>query len=74
MKEVGETVEEESPLERALKITDLMDLLKDVKMELGSILDTLIDLLPRQNPNYIQEYALLMARVRELIRDIEKYV
>jgi len=74
MKEVEETVEEESPLERALKITDLMDLLKDVKMELGSILDTLIELLPRQNPNYIQEYALLMARVRELIRDIEKYV
>ena len=49
-------------------------ILRSVKTELGSILDTLIELLPRQNPNYIQEYALLMTRVRELIKDIEKYV
>jgi len=72
MREVGETIEKERPLE--LKISELVDLLKNVKMELGSILDTLIDLLPRQNPNYIQEYALLMARVRELIKDIEGYL
>jgi len=56
------------------KVSDLEDILRSVKTELGSILDTLIELLPRQNPNYIQEYALLMTRVRELIKDIEKYV
>ena len=59
----------EMELER--KVRDLESHLKSVRRELGYVLDALIELLPRQNPNYFSEYAIILARIRDIIKDIE---
>ena len=53
------------------RVRDLETCLKDVKRELGCVLDSLIDLLPKQNPNYITTYAVIMSAIRDLIKEIE---
>ena len=58
-------------MELESRVRDLETCLKEVKRELGSILDSLIDLLPKQHPNYITTYAVIMSTIRDMIKEIE---
>ena len=45
--------------------------LRDTKRELGYTLDALIELLPHQKQENLSDYALILARIRDLIKNIE---
>ena len=69
-----ETIKELEITKLRNEVKELRDFLEKIRRELGAILDILIELLPHQKADEIHRIGVLMASVRDLIKEIEKYV
>jgi len=55
------------------EVEDYKDLLRSIKSELGSVMDSLIEVLPCLKPDNIKEICIVLKRISDIIKDIEKY-
>jgi len=55
------------------EVEDYKELLRRVKRELGFIMDDLIAIMPRLKPDEVKEVAIVLRRISDIIKDIEKY-
>jgi len=55
------------------EVEDYKDLLRSIKSDLGSVMDGLIRVLPHLRSDDIKEVTIVLMRIRDIIRDIEKY-
>ena len=55
------------------EVEDLRELLRQIKGDLGSVIYGLIGVLPHLRSDDIKEVSVVLMRIRDIIRDIEKY-